>query len=59
MSPTLFARLACELVSSIFLGMTGLSVPLLAALDGYLSTSRRDSAFNASLKYRKQVRVSY
>lgn len=52
-------RLACELVSSVFLGMSGLSLPLLAALDGYLSTSRADCSFNASLKHRKQVRAVY
>jgi hypothetical protein len=48
-------RLACELVSAIFLSIPGYSPQFQAALNAYLSTCANNPALNASVSQRKRL----
>jgi hypothetical protein len=50
-------RLACELVSAIFLSIPGYSPQFQAALDAYLSTCANNPALNASVSQRKRLQT--
>jgi hypothetical protein len=50
-------RLACELVSAIFLSIPGYSPQFQAALDAYLSTCAINPALNASASQRKRLQT--
>jgi hypothetical protein len=50
-------RLACELVSAIFLSIPGYSPQFQAALDAYLSTCANNPALNASVLQRKLLQT--
>lgn len=43
-------ELACEIIATVFLGMEGLSITLLHALDQYLTVSQHQHSINASLR---------
>lgn len=51
----LYGRLACELVSAVFLNIPGYSPALQHSLDHYLSASLHNPSFNAAQKDRKQI----